>query len=172
MLATTGESTGPQVVRPLRLATVTIGLHRTVDEYKKLLKRSGCVLNTDHVEAVLRAAESSFAASKVRVDIYRICGWAVGVEEPLKDEVLFERFRAAQFEDCTVDAALAFRAEYRDQPPREKLPVAMRPIEPFAGARFILDVNHGNNQRRLDVRLADRTYSPQEDFIAMRTLAA
>jgi hypothetical protein len=157
-----------QIERPLHVATVWVGELTTAAAYKSAMRKAGCVINPDHVETVLSSAEPGFLQERTAIDLYRICGWAVGATAPTGDLELFTRFTAAGFELCPVDAALAYRVDYRKQPVDECLLVAMTMFEVTKGARVILDITHLNGKPRLDVRLLAQTRAPDQDYLVMK----
>ena len=123
--------------------TITVGVHRGVNAYRKAFDAAGVKVGETADEIIGRPV---FSYEPVRKSLDLVLLSVTDLGLPTDSVSLAEVYRrAAQLglEPCPGEAALQLRLDYRDQPLGEFLNIAMDPVKTYDGVPTTLTLGNG-----------------------------
>lgn len=122
-----------KVWRTLRLGT---GL-KTEEDFEKSLKDAGHVICVDRI-----LGGRNVTRIESEVDLVRCSLTELGFDRPTLRRDVITRGEELGLKRCVAEVGPQLRLQYLDQPPGEKLVVAMSDYSDFEGERGVFVVNH------------------------------
>jgi hypothetical protein len=125
--------------------TITLGAHGSVDAYRDALDAAGIKIGVSADEILGRPA-FPYATTKQEVELAVVSVAELGLEaEASSHSEVYARAKRIGLELCPAEVGPRLRLDYRNQPLREALDVAMEPVATYGGDPTILAlVNFGS----------------------------
>jgi hypothetical protein len=128
----------PGVAQPAAWKSVRLGTRRGVNAYRNALAAAAVRIG-DSADEILGRPAFSYVAGETSVDVVRLVPAMLGfATEAPSLSALYARATHVGLALCPAEVGLQLRLDYADQPARELLHVAMKPVATYRGKLVIL----------------------------------
>lgn len=120
--------------------TITLGVHKTLGEYRKALRGAGCFIDR-RANHLARQMSWDHKVSEVKLVVLAIGELGFVTQGGARHKYVYARAVEAGLKLCPAEVGLALRVAYKDQAHGEKLNIAMEPMPgSLAGLREVFAV--------------------------------
>jgi hypothetical protein len=134
------QSSGVNLNKPAHFQiwrTITLGTYNGVDAYRRALESAGIKIG-DAADEILGRPTFPYGTMKTDVELVLVSAADLGVETESSLADVYKRARQVGLELCPAEVGLQLRLDYRNQPRREALTIAMEPVATYSGEPTIL----------------------------------
>ncbi len=144
--------------------TITIGLHKNAESYRKALKSCGFKIS-DWVNDILKKIVVSSVETILDLVILTVA--ELGFNNGATLQQIYDRAKELGLELCPAEVGLALCLAYLDQPYGEWLQIAMEPITDSDGGVGVFHVAHDDDEQWLGMcwSSSDGVWNPDDQWV-------
>jgi hypothetical protein len=134
------QSSGVNLNKPAHFQIwrkITLGTYKGVDAYRRALDSAGIKIG-DAADGILGRPAFPYGTMKTDVELVLVSAADLGVETESSLADVYKRAREVGLGLCTAEVGPQLRLDYRNQPRREALTIAMEAVATYSGEPTIL----------------------------------